>query len=916
MNRTISAVRNTCFAILAAIETDLRTNIASMSFELGQFDFLPPDVKDRAGARFTEDTRDLGSRTPDTDLDLLPYTDFADLSKMLFGLAGSYQELSGLDVKPLASKLQGMAQARNRVCHSRPLHEDDLPHFLGLMEFSLNDYKTFGWDTLSEFESKKASDPTFILRLEIPAYWRMGDQTIHHNLPLPDYDDTSFLGRITERKDIKKYLLGHHPVITIVGEGGVGKSALAMQCAYDLMDLGGACPYEVIVWVSLKTKALTSRGIENIRDSFVDVLGLMQDVASQLGSQLNADQELDAVLTEVVEYLSQLKVLLIIDNFETLTTNLFRQLLSDIPTGSKVLITSRVGLGELENRYPLDTLDQKTATTLLRKFAKTLNLNLLAEGPLQRIEKYSNLLFRNPLLIKWFVQSVAAGADPERLSGRSGQPFKAALQFCFENLFERLTNEEREVLHLLAAARRHLTFTELMFLIQDISKTDQIRLESAITTLHGSSMIKRSPPDSRSADVSTRINLTDVATEYIAQFAPPDIKMLAKVQNALKKLREASEQSVVQTAVYKYELFAIRANTKDERICAIYLNQALQALKYNKLEEARNLVRKVTDLLPSYVEAYRVASFIETKAGDLYKASEELDNALQFDKKSAVVYYQYAQLLLQKLEDAPQALIQIDNALRIDPGDEALETLRALALNRVGRCKEATEIYERQLTNISVRPRKWRITTRDQASECFRRWSEQDLRMKDFEAFKLHIDRACSILEEAIAVHDFDQRMGTLFMSIIEDSLFFSITTNDIGYAVSQLLRLVDVAQAAPLPPFRKFAADYFSAPFGSISSVTPVLEHPLLRKAFAEQNSQLFSMVAAAEGFHVGHVIRLPEGLPYGFIRSGMKEYFFHKSSLLKSVDWNSVKVEDAVRFELFIDQKGRPTATRVVRL
>ena len=213
-----------------------------------------------------------------------------------------------------------------------------------------------------------------------------------------------------------------------------------------------------------------------------------------------------------------------------------------------------------------------------RESAKISNLALLTDAREQRLENYSTLLFRNPLLIKWFVQSVAAGADPERLSARGAQSFQAALRYCFENLFERLTAEEKEILHLLAAARRQLTFTELMFLIQEISKTDQIRLEAAISTLHSSSMIKRTPPDSRSADVSTRINLTDVAFEYIGRFAPPDPKMLEKVQAALKKLREASEQSAVQTAIYKYDLFAIRANSRDERICAIYLNQALPSV--------------------------------------------------------------------------------------------------------------------------------------------------------------------------------------------------------------------------------------------------------------------------------------------------------------------------------------------------
>jgi hypothetical protein len=177
VDRTISAVRNTCFAFLSAIETDLRFNIATISLDIGRFDILPADVKERASAKFAEDTRDVGSAAPDTDLDLLPYTDFADFSKMLFGLADSYRDLSGLDVKPLATKLQTTAQARNRVCHSRPLHEDDLPNFLDLMEFALRDYKKFGWNSLCEFESKRTSDPTFILRLEIPAYWRMGDQT-------------------------------------------------------------------------------------------------------------------------------------------------------------------------------------------------------------------------------------------------------------------------------------------------------------------------------------------------------------------------------------------------------------------------------------------------------------------------------------------------------------------------------------------------------------------------------------------------------------------------------------------------------------------------------------------------------------------------------------------------------------------
>jgi LuxR family transcriptional regulator, glucitol operon activator len=295
MARTITAVRNTCFAILSAIESDLRDIIGYFCLEVGRLDILPGDVRISASSRFQDDKRELGSASPETDLDLLPYTDFADLSKMLYSLRKEFADQAGVDVTPLAKKLEAMAAARNRVCHSRPLHEDDLANFLDLSKYALTEFAKLNWEQLADFKRKIDNDPTFVLRLEIPDFWRTGDETIHHNIPLPDYDDTSFLGRVDERKDVKKYLLGHHPVITIVGEGGVGKSALAMQCTYDLMDLGEECPFDAMVWVSLKTRVLTARGVESIRDSVVNVLGVMQDLAIHLGSPLDSQQDLEAV---------------------------------------------------------------------------------------------------------------------------------------------------------------------------------------------------------------------------------------------------------------------------------------------------------------------------------------------------------------------------------------------------------------------------------------------------------------------------------------------------------------------------------------------------------------------------------------------------------------------------------------------
>jgi LuxR family glucitol operon transcriptional activator len=914
MEQTISAARNTCFAILSAIETDVRDAIALACLESKRDSFLPEDVRQRALARFIQDSASVLAADAVMDYDLLAYTDFGELAKILYATAADISASSiGLDVDKIAPKLETMARARNRVCHSRPIEEQDMPGFLDLAKFLLLQNMGSDWTELRSVQNKMDGDPSYVLRLQIPEFWRLDKGTIPNNLPLPDYDETTFLGRVTERKDLKKHLLGRHPVVTLVGEGGVGKTALALQCAYDLLDLKEECPYEAVVWVSLKNKVLTASGIDSVQGAVVDVLGILRLTASELGA--SADQsDLGNVSNELLAYLKEIRVLLIIDNFETLTSNPLRDFFSDIPEGSKVLITSRVGLGELEIRYALDTLDLKTAGSLLRKYANAFNLSFVGTSSQPKIDRYVNAVFRSPLLIKWFVQSVASGADPERIISRTNQNFAAAIKFCFENLFERLSIAEREVLHILVAARRQVTFTELMFLIQEISRTPIIQIESALSTLHSSSMVKRSAPDARSSDVSTRLNLTDIATEYISKFAPPTSSTMGKVQVAMKKLREASEQSSVQTLLYKYDIMAIRAETRDERICAVYLNQALSNARSHKYDEARASLEKVFTILPSYSEAYRIASFVAATEGDLFRAAEELDKALEHSPKSALIYYQFALLHLYKLEDPGSALEKIDLAIQLDPAEEALHTVRALALVRLGRCSEAALIYEELIPTIDQRPRKWRITTRDQASECYRRWAEQNIKMKETDFAKMRLGRALEILEGALAHDDFDERMGRLYVNVVENALYLAKSESDEEYATKTLERFIDASKAATMPGFQRFSLESLTQAFGWDSALIGSLRDALNLPALGEMQSDI-SVDASADGLERQHgTVKHPVNSTFCFIRAKGQDWFFHMSDLADSADWKKVIAGTAVTFEEGRNEKGTKKACKVM--
>jgi LuxR family glucitol operon transcriptional activator len=127
VNRSISAVRNTCFAILSAIESDLRDILIDAALESGQVELLPDDVRANALQRFAQDNRERPGASPENDLDLIPYTDFADLAKMLHQRTKALSQDFNVDISSLASQIERMVQARNRVCHSRPLEEPSVP---------------------------------------------------------------------------------------------------------------------------------------------------------------------------------------------------------------------------------------------------------------------------------------------------------------------------------------------------------------------------------------------------------------------------------------------------------------------------------------------------------------------------------------------------------------------------------------------------------------------------------------------------------------------------------------------------------------------------------------------------------------------------------------------------------------------
>lgn len=384
------ATRNTCFALISAIEDDFRFLITTTSEAIQQAtDLLPIDVRESALRRRANDLGMDSISVPVQDSDLLPYVDFADISKILDSRLVPKLDRESNWLRKSSQSLLALTPTRNRVCHTRPLEAEDLPHTIDFATSLVEVGVPFLFPTVSNALARLQNEPRFVLTLQIPTFWSVDNRRIHNNLPIPEFDETGFLGRSADRSQVMRLLYSHYPVVTIVGEGGIGKTALALRCLYDMLE-DTTCPYDAIVWVSMKTSALTSTGVQEIAGAITSTLGLLSEIAIQLGAPIDTINNRSTIdlIDEIIEYLSLYRIVIAIDNLETISTGALRDLLCRIPSQSKILLTSRIGVGEFEARYPLQGLDIKTSIALLRNFARILGvveLSRLDDGNLKGI---------------------------------------------------------------------------------------------------------------------------------------------------------------------------------------------------------------------------------------------------------------------------------------------------------------------------------------------------------------------------------------------------------------------------------------------------------------------------------------------------------------------------------------------------
>jgi LuxR family glucitol operon transcriptional activator len=751
----LTEVRLTLAAFIYSIEIDLKAIINTyISNTSGSLDFLGDEAFiEKIKQRFAKEYP--GVDPVKNVIQAVDFLDFQDTYTIILKNKAMVPEETVLEITSLVPRLNALVPIRNRVMHTRPLQVGDFTEVYTFIHELIENSK-HKWLTTSDTKSKIDEDPSYVLTLSIPSF-RLNSDEIEHNLPLPDFDETGFIGRKKDQMDIKKLILGNNRVISIIGDGGIGKTALALKVAYDIIDLKDENPFDLIIWISAKSTMLTAKGIEDIQNALRGYAGVIEGISDFVKLDEKTSNE---KLNEILEYLEVFDVLLIIDNLETILSEDIREFIRQAQMRCKIMITSRIGLGELEFRRNLSGLTETESITLIRQFANLKQSDILNKLPNNKLIDIANKLHFNPLALKWFVNTVETGVKPDEVLIKKDN----LLSFCLSNVYEKLSKPASDLLNIILAARKSLNEAELIFL----SGTPSIILRKALNELFSTTFIAREIENVNGSQ-EVKYNIPDFAKEYLTRYHPIKPDFIQQVNQKMKSLNKKTEEIIRVSGYNEFRVNALTIRNSTEKVTARLLTEALKYSKMEKMELALRKVEEAKSILPNYFEVYRVSAFIKATFNDYLGAEDDYKLGLEMEPESPRLLYFYSGFLLYQLNDNDGAFRVAEKLIGVRPESPHAIFLFCRCLAASDRIDEGINML-RDILNASdkeLTDEQKRIAITDLIS-MYGNWGVQIVQKGgDFSLAKEKYMRSIALFERAVREKYYDGRTIKNVCSII-----------------------------------------------------------------------------------------------------------------------------------------------------
>lgn len=870
------------YVLIDAFERDIRSILARFVVEeLGEEKALGPSFE-RAIAKKSQDDNASDSSPAAEYLDLREGYDLLNTHRSLLP-----EELAK-EVREHTAVLDRLVGIRKRVMHARPLAGGDSEAAVSL----LNQFQTRYWPELKRMIAQLMADPSW----EPLVVARDDDSLTLHNLPLPDYDETGLIGRSKEVSDLVGLIKRRREsVLTVTGEGGIGKTALALEVAYLIAD-DPERPFDAVLWTSLKHEKLTASGVREIAGAARDVIGAVQPLGRAL------DDDFTGSVRELGEALSGLRALVVVDNLETIGGIDFSVFYDELPDSVSYLITSRVGVGEFERRYPLSPMSEGDSLRLFNDFVRarrTVGLDRISASA--RSEVVKRLRF-SPLAIRWFVLAVEAGNDPLQLVRNQDE----LLEFCVRSVYDSLDDPAKDVLSALAVLGRGVTVDELVVFLQ--SSMDGINI--GLQELMRGSLVRRESA-STPGDINLRVVLTETATQFLSTRAAPDDSMRREITRRELEYRATEERRAVDLAARSLAPVVVRSRTEADAPTAQILRKAMLTAQSGDLVEALEQVTVARRLNPDFWEVDRVEGFLHSTKGNLEAATGCYTRAYKNSsgEDRGVVAHFFAGHLARHVRDVKSALKYAEEA------NDCLgtpDTAMALGTYKIWShsFSEGIQLIEPTTSQLPGRARLIAISS---LADGYCRWAaysraEERNPLLQYQRGRQGLEIALAALESGVA----DERLRATATDCAIEALR---GVQECLRQGNQLVALADWLDGMAKVLVRFISARQWSMLCNEIQKLGRVPNCPAAGKRLAAVALEISKQETAAwsggrevaEGETlIGEIVTLRDN--FGFLRHPAfpDNIFFHKGDMSDPSAFASLNTGALVRFTASATQKG----------
>ena len=244
-----------------------------------------------------------------------------------------------------------------------------------------------------------------------------------------------------------------HPIVSLTGPGGIGKTTIAIASIEDIAQLNPV-PYQVVLWISARDIDLLESGPKSVSPQVITQQDISRAAVELLEPEDRSSNNFNpnTYFQKCLDEGAASTTLFVLDNFETVKSpvDVFNWIDTYIRPPNKVLITTR--FRDFAGDYPIEIggMTDEEASNLIDQHAKLLEIESLLNST------YKSELIResdgHPYVMKVLLGQVAKeqrAVKPQRIMASADHLLKA----LFERTYGALSPAGQRVFLLLCSWR-------------------------------------------------------------------------------------------------------------------------------------------------------------------------------------------------------------------------------------------------------------------------------------------------------------------------------------------------------------------------------------------------------------------------------------------------------------------------------